>query len=55
MRSVPIVLLASCAMTAQQPERPEAERTLADFSRPEEGKKWRTVLDGVMGGRSTGS
>ena len=42
-------------MTAQQPERPEAERTLADFSRPEEGKKWRTVLDGVMGGRSTGS
>lgn len=42
-------------MPAQQPERPEVERTLVDFLRPEEGAKWRTVLDGVMGGRSTGS
>ena len=55
MRSVPLVLLASCTMPAQQPERPEMERTLVNFSRPEEGAKWRTVLDGVMGGRSTGS
>ncbi|MEC8253588.1 MAG: CIA30 family protein [Planctomycetota bacterium] len=55
MRNLPLLLLTACAVPAQQPEPLAAERALADFSKPGEGSRWRTVLDGVMGGRSTGS
>jgi len=55
MRSVHLLLLTACVMPAQNPENPAADRALADFSKPGEGARWRTVLDGVMGGRSTGS
>ena len=55
MRNLPLLLLTACAVPAQQPEPLAAERALADFSEPGEGSRWRTVLDGVMGGRSTGS
>lgn len=55
MRNLPLLLLTACAVPAQQPDPLPAERVLADFSRPGEGPRWRTVLDGVMGGRSTGS
>ena len=37
---------------AETPDSPA--RLLADFRRSEESLKWRTVLDGVMGGRSSG-
>ncbi len=49
------VLAAACAVPAQQSEALPPTRTLADFDVPTEGGRWRTVLDGVMGGRSTGS
>lgn len=55
MRNLSLLLLTACAVPAQQPEPLAAERALADFSQPGEGSRWRTVLDGVMGGRSTGS
>ena len=55
MRNLSLLLLTACAAPAQQPEPLAAERALADFSQPGEGSRWRTVLDGVMGGRSTGS
>ena len=48
------ILLTACTVPAQQPD-PSAERVLCDFAQPGEGARWRTVLDGVMGGRSTGS
>ena len=48
------ILLTACTVPAQQPD-PSAERVLCDFAEPDEGGRWRTVLDGVMGGRSTGS
>jgi len=55
MRTLILLSLAACAVPAQQPEPSKADRKLADFSQPREGGRWRTVLDGVMGGRSSGS
>lgn len=48
------MLLMPCAALAQQDPQPQVARTFADFAQPSEGRRWRTVLDGVMGGRSTG-
>ncbi len=48
------ILLTACTVPAQQPD-PSGERVLCDFAEPDESGRWRTVLDGVMGGRSTGS
>ena len=57
VRAMLVLATAAFAAPAQQSATTElpAERTLADFAEPAEGRRWRTVLDGVMGGRSTGS
>lgn len=49
------LLLATCTIPAQEGPRSLAARTLANFADKDEGRRWQTVLDGVMGGRSTGS
>ncbi|MGC6488422.1 MAG: CIA30 family protein [Planctomycetota bacterium] len=48
-------LLPTAVLLSQQEPAVQPERTLVDFARPGEAARWRTVLDGVMGGRSTGS
>lgn len=51
-----LLLLASCAMTeSPKPSAAFPGRTLVDFADAGEPARWTTVLDGVMGGRSTGS
>jgi monofunctional biosynthetic peptidoglycan transglycosylase len=52
--SLSFLLLATCTISAQESDRPLATRTLASFADQAEGRRWQTVLDGVMGGRSTG-
>jgi NADH dehydrogenase [ubiquinone] 1 alpha subcomplex assembly factor 1 len=52
---LPLLLATACAMPAQDSGLAPAFRALADFAEGAEGARWRTVLDGVMGGRSTGS
>ena len=52
---LPLLLAAACTMPAQDSDRVPAARILSDFAANAEGPRWRTVLDGVMGGRSTGS
>jgi len=52
------LLLSLCptaALLSQQEAAVDPERTLVDFAQADEAARWRTVLDGVMGGRSTGS
>lgn len=45
-----IALLACSELIANEPE----SRELFDFSETKSGRQWRTVNDGVMGGRSVG-
>jgi len=51
-----LVFLAACTMNDPMQRDPApGGRLLVDFAAAEEGGRWNTVLDGVMGGRSTGS
>ncbi|MDA7936365.1 CIA30 family protein [bacterium] len=54
LASLLLLLLATCTISAQESGRLLATRTLASFADKTEGRRWQTVLDGVMGGRSTG-
>lgn len=48
--------LAACTMDDPMQREPSpGGRLLVDFADAAEGGRWNTVLDGVMGGRSTGS
>lgn len=50
------VFLSACTMVSPDVSEPiPPGRVLVDFAVPEEAGRWQTVLDGVMGGRSSGS
>ena len=50
------VLLSACTMVSPDVSEPSLPgRVLVDFAKPEEAGRWQTVLDGVMGGRSSGT
>ena len=48
------LLLMTSTLTGQDSEPLPPQRTLVDFGNDAEPKRWRTILDGVMGGRSSG-
>ena len=54
MRSFSDQTMTSAADRAPEPAKATNGRTLYDFDRMDDVRAWRTVLDGVMGGKSTG-
>lgn len=64
MRNLPLLALTAICIAgtlpaqtpdAEQPSRPmDTARILTDFDGETDAARWRTVLDGVMGGRSSG-